>query len=175
MKRNSSVFAAAAMMLVAASSSAGASTARQEIQSREYLIGTWHCSYTVGKRGGTYTTTWSNALNNLWLKQTYDQPTQGGEPGFLAEYFIGYDEGQQAWVRFGAMTTGQYFARMTDTGDRNWSWKHISFFNRKGRPETPGSDATFTKKSETEYRVDGPTYPENGVIVSEHHICKKAS
>ena len=39
--------------------------------------------------------------------------------------------------------------------------------------EQPDSDATFTKKSDSEYVVDGPTYPENGVRVTEHHVCRK--
>jgi hypothetical protein len=60
---------------------------------------------------------------------------------------------------------------MTETGD-GWAWKYVSFFKTQ-KPETPGADATFTKKSDTEYAVDGPTYPENGTLVTEHHVCKK--
>ncbi len=168
--------AIASVLFTGASSSAKAtSTAPQEIQSRRYLIGSWNCSYTVGSHAGTYTTIWSTALNDMWLKQTYDQPPSGGEPGFKSEYYIGYDELNQAWVRFGAMTTGQYFAiRMTDSGDGGWQWKYVSFFRRQ-KPETPGIDATFTKRSDAEYRIDGPTYPENGQTVTEHHVCKKAA
>ena len=95
------------------------------------------------------------------------------EPAVHAEYFMGYDERRQAWVRFGVMSTGQYFAiRMTETGDSGWSWKYVSFF-RTQNPETPGSDATFTKKSDSEYAVDGPSYEQNGTRVTEHHVCKK--
>jgi hypothetical protein len=25
----------------------------------------------------------------------------------------------------------------------------------------------------SEYVVDGPTYPDNGKLVTEHHVCKK--
>jgi hypothetical protein len=160
-------------MLLSATSSAHALTATQELQSRKYLIGKWNCSYTVGARSGTYATTWASVLNGRWLLQSYDQPDAPGAPGFRAEYFIGYDEARQAWVRFGAMTTGQYFAiRMTDARNAGWSWKYVSFFPRR-RPETPGSDATFTKRSDVEYTVDGPTYREGGKTVTEHHVCKK--
>jgi hypothetical protein len=152
-----------------------ASTAREEIASRRYLIGTWKCTYTVGNVAGAYATTWANALDDRWLKQTYDQPAAPNAPGFLAEYFVGYDEARQAWVRFGAMTTGQYFAiRMADDGNGGWTWKYVSFFPRKA-PETAGSDATLTKRSDTEYTVDGPTYPSKGVTVTEHHDCKKTT
>ena len=48
-----------------------------------------------------------------------------------------------------------------------------SFFKTQN-PETPDSDATFTRKSDSEYAVDGPSYEQNGTRVTEHHVCKKA-
>lgn len=45
--------------------------------------------------------------------------------------------------------------------------------SRNRKLETPEADATFTKKSDTEYTIDGPSYPENGTVVTEHHICRK--
>jgi hypothetical protein len=178
MKRNVGLLAAAAVVVLLAASSAAhaAPTAQQKIASMQYLVGTWSCAHTVGTFSGTYSTTYTKALGDLWLKQTYDfPPRQMGEnaQAAQAEYFMGYDERRQAWVRFGVMSTGQYFAiRMTESGDGGWSWKYVSFFKRV-TPETPESDATFTKKSATEYAVDGPTYPENGKLVTEHHVCKK--
>ena len=71
---------------------ASAATAKAEVASRQYLVGTWHCTFTVGPQAGSYTTTWATALDNLWLTQTYDQAPSGDEPGFVAKYFIGYDE-----------------------------------------------------------------------------------
>jgi hypothetical protein len=176
MKRHLSLLAAVAAMLLAATSGARASaTAQQKVASVQYLVGTWDCAHTVGTFAGRYSTTYSNVLGNFWLKQTYDFPAgQIGENAqpTQAEYLIGYDETRQGWVRFGAMSTGQYFAiRMTDT-DSGWSWKYVSFF-RSRRPEMPGSDATFTKKSDSEYTVDGPSYPLEGTTVTEHHTCKK--
>jgi hypothetical protein len=61
---------------------------------------------------------------------------------------------------------------MTDAASGGWSYKYASFFPRQ-LPETPESDATFTRKSDTEYVVDGPSYPDNGTQVTEHHVCKK--
>lgn len=172
---NKMLFAALAAALFAAQVTAQAASPADELRSRQYLLGTWNCSYTVGKEGGSYTTTWTTALEGRWLKQTYDQPARRGEPGFKAEYLIGYDEQSQGWVRFGAMTTGQYFAiRMRDSAPGGWTWNYVNFF-RPVRPSTSTPDATFTKKSDTEYAVDGPTYKENsaGPAVTEHHICKK--
>jgi len=48
----------------------------------------------------------------------------------------------------------------------------VSFFNRQ-QPETSDSDATFTKKSDSEYVVEGPSYPKNGVRVTERHRAGK--
>jgi hypothetical protein len=165
--------------LLAASTAAAAAapSAKQKIASVQYLVGTWNCAHTVGTFSGTYTTTYTSVLGNLWLRQTYDfPPRQMAEsgPAERAEFLMGYDERREAWVRFGALSTGQYFAiRMTETAGGGWAWKYVSFFPRK-TPETPGSDATFTKKSETEYVVDGPSYPQGGTQVTEHHICKKS-
>ena len=42
----------------------------------------------------------------------------------------------------------------------------------------PGSSATaavYTRRSDTEFTVDGPTYPQNGRPVTEHHRCLKAT
>jgi hypothetical protein len=39
--------------------------------------------------------------------------------------------------------------------------------------KTPGIDATFSKKLDSEYVVDGPSYEQNGTRVTEHHVCKK--
>ncbi len=143
------------------------------MRSRHYLVGNWNCTFTVGTRSGKYATAWASTLDNRWFKQTYNQPASGNQPGFRAEYLIGFDEARQAWVRFGAMTTGQYFAiRMTDTNNGGWAWKYVSFFPRR-HAETPGADTILTKKSNAEYVVDGPTYPQNGTMVTEHHTCMK--
>jgi hypothetical protein len=176
MRRKMNLFAAVATMLLAASAAQAAPTAKQKLASVQYLVGAWNCAHTVGTFSGTYTTTYANALGDLWLKQTYDFPPnqmQENERAVHAEYLMGYDERREAWVRFGGMSTGQYFAiRMTDAGDGGWEWKYVSFFKRS-TPETPGSDATFIKKSDTQYVIDGPTYPKDGKPVTEHHVCKK--
>jgi hypothetical protein len=177
MKRNLGLFAALAVTFIASAPNAHAApTARQEIAARQYLVGTWNCTHTVGNFTGTYTTTWAAALGDLWLKQTYQfPPRQMSEDGqaVRGEWLMTYDEGRQGWVRFGGMSNGQYFAiRMTDAGEGGWSWKYVTFFPRKS-PETPGSDATFSKKSDSEYVVDGPSYPKDGATVTEHHVCKK--
>jgi hypothetical protein len=152
-----------------------APTTRSEIASRAFLLGTWRCTFTVGDEAGNYTTTWSLALGGLWLKQTYDQPKQPRAQPFKAEYFVGYDEDRGQWVRFGAMTTGQYFTiRMTDTGSGGWGWRYVSLFPVKGRAAS-GYDTVFTHKSDTVYAVDGPTYrDESGATVTEHHVCRKS-
>ncbi len=147
-------------------------TAAREMAQINYLIGAWSCAHTVGSFSGVYTTTYSRALGDRWLRQTWAFPAAGNQPAITAEALIGYDEGRQAWVRFFANSLGMHFeVRMTDRPD-GWSYKYVSFFPRT-RPETSDPDAVFTRRSDTEYTIDGPTYPQGGTEVTEHHRCHK--
>jgi hypothetical protein len=65
------------------------------------------------------------------------------------------------------MSTGQYFAMLGKRVDNVWSWNYVL-------PGLCGS-AVYTKKSDAEFTVDGPSYPENGKVVTEHHTCRKSS
>jgi len=179
MRRIPGLLAAAAAMVLASTSQAHAApTARQKLATVQYLVGSWSCTHTVGTFSGTYSTTYAKPLGDLWLEQTYDFPPKqmgDNEQAVHGEFFIGYEERRSAWVRFGAMSNGQYFAnRMTETGGGNWSWIYVGFFGWH-TPDKSGSDATFTKKSNVEYVIDGPTYPKDGTgeLVTEHHVCKK--
>jgi hypothetical protein len=169
MKRTSTVLAALATLLLSAPPSVHAqAAAQQEMQYAQFLVGTWSCAHTVGDFAGTYTTTVASALDNRWLKQTYDFPASGERAGPIhAEYFIGYDPRVQRWLRFGAMTDGQYFAMVAKRNGDVWTWGYVL-------PGTAGS-AVYTKKSDSEFTVDGPSYPSNGTTVTEHHTCRKAS
>jgi hypothetical protein len=150
-------------------------TAKEKMATIDYLVGSWSCAHTVGTFSGKYTTKYAKVLGDLWLEQTYDFPPGqfGGnnEPTVTAEALIGFDDDRGQWVRFFATSHGEYFSiRMKETGN-GWAYKYVSFFGSK--PETGDADATFTKKSDTEYSIDGPTYPENGKQVTEHHSCHK--
>jgi hypothetical protein len=145
---------------------------QQKVASARWLLGTWKCEDTVGAFKGTYATTWSAALGDQWLRQTYDFPARDGRPPQQAEVLMSYDPRRQFWVRFFAMSDGMWFAiRMTQT-DSGFDWKYVSL-SKDRKPEAPGSDATLTRRSDTEYAIDGPTYPQNGAPVTEHHICRK--
>ena len=182
MKAKALIFAAATLGFVSVQPSNAVegtqqvNAAGQEMASVNYLIGTWRCAHTVGTFSGKYTTIYSKALGDRWLRQSWDFPAQnagnGNEGPVTAETLMGYDEGRQTWVRFFANSLGQHFEiRMTDTPN-GWSYKYASFFPRT-RPETPDPDAIFTRKSATEYTVDGPTYPQGATRVTEHHTCHK--
>lgn len=135
------------------------------VAQHHYLLGTWDCTYTVGARKGTYTTVWSQILGGQWLQQTIDQP-----PKTRDVFLTGYDRARGAWVRFGALNDGEYFAmRMKDQADGGWRWTYVSFF--KGY--RTGTDARLRRISDTRYAIDGPTYPYAGTLITEHHICSK--
>jgi hypothetical protein len=145
---------------------------QQRVAAAQWLLGAWRCEDVVGAFKGNYTTTWSVTLGDRWLRQTYDFPARDGKPAQQAEALMSYDPRRQYWVRFFAMSDGMWFAiRMTGT-DSGFSWKYVSL-SKDRKPETPGSDATLTRRSDTEYAIDGPTYPQNGVTVTEKHVCRK--
>ncbi|MDQ6689859.1 MAG: hypothetical protein M3Z18_05045 [Gemmatimonadota bacterium] len=157
----------AAIFLATVPSARAQSSAPEEMQAAKFFVGTWNCAHTVGDFSGTYTTTISNALDNRWLKQTYDFPgtSDGGAP-VRAEYFIGYDPRLQQWVRFGAMSDALYFVMVAKRTGNSWPWTYVL----PGK----GGSAVYTKRSDSQYTVDGPTYTQKGKQVTEHHTCKKS-
>jgi hypothetical protein len=164
--------------LLLSAAPAQSEAAPQQLSTVDYLIGTWNCAHTVGTFAGTYKTTYAKVLGGRWLQQSYDFPAQKTAdrdvPASTAVALMGFDDRRQSWVRFFANSGGQYFPiRMTDTGT-GWAWKYSTFFTRT-TPETPGPDATLTRRSDAEYVIDGPTYPQNGTQVTEHHVCRKTS
>ena len=168
MKRILALLAALiALLFTAASDLRTQSSPPTEMEFAQFLVGTWNCSHTVGDFSGTYTTTVENALGGRWLHQTYDFPTLGDKTGAVhAEYFIGYDPRIQKWVRLGAMSDGMYFAMRAARSGNTWTWSYVL-------PGQSGS-AVYTKRSDSEFTVDGPSYPENGKMVTEHHTCRKS-
>ena len=165
----------AALLLAVLALSAEAPVSRNEIASRTFLAGTWRCSFTVGDEAGNYSTTWSSVLDGRWLRQTFDQPKQARAPWFQGEFLVGYDPDRREWVRFGAVSTGQYFAmRMIDDGAGGWNVTYVSLLGRRRSSPPPGYDARFVRESDTMYTIDGPTYPNaQNVTVTEHHVCHK--
>jgi hypothetical protein len=145
------------------------------MDSVRWLVGTWNCHHTVGDFSGDYSTTYSRVLGGLWLRQTYEFPPDRDDPsGRQADSLIGFDPRRNYWIRFFAMSNGDWFAtRMTETG-KGWAWKYVSLSSDKVRkPETPDPDATFTQRSDSEYTIEGPSYEKAGGRVTEHHVCRK--
>ena len=167
-KRILGLFAAVAAGVLAWSPGASAApTAQEAMGSVRFLVGTWNCAHTVGDFSGTYVETFANAFDGRWLKQTYDFPATSTEPAVHAEYFIEYDQRVPRWVRFGAHSNGQYYGMYsTSAGDTSWAWNYVL-------PSAKGT-TTWTKRSNTEYTIDGPEYPQNGKLVTEHHRCTKS-
>lgn len=157
----------AAVLLVTASSASADPTPQQAMRSLQYLVGTWDCAHTVGDFSGTYTTRYTSMPGDLWIRQVYSFPATRTEPAWSGEFFLGYDARIPRWVRFGSLSTGMYFGMYSKpTSDASWSWDYVL--------PGPSGHAVWTKKSDAEYTVDGPSYTENGKPVTEHHVCKKS-
>jgi hypothetical protein len=167
MKGFSIVLATVAAVLAAPSHATAQGAGQQEMQFAQFFVGTWNCAHTVGDFSGTYKTTIANVLDNRWLKQTYDFPVSKGRAAVQGEFFIGYEPRNGKWLRFGAMSDGLYFTMVGTRSENVWTWGYLL-------PGTKGS-AVYRKTSESGYTVDGPSYPENGRTVTEHHVCRKSS
>lgn len=149
-------------------------TAQQEMESVNYLLGTWTCEHVIAASHGRYIANYSKVLGDRWLKETYDFAPNNGGPAVSAQSFMGFDERRQTWVRFFINSVGYHFQmRLTDT-PKGWSYKYVGMFP-DAKPEAPGPDAVFVKMSDTDYKVDGPTYPsqEDGTLVTQHDTCHK--
>jgi hypothetical protein len=163
------------VVLLLGLATAAAAQNAPDMRAVQFLVGTWSCAHTVGDFKGTYTTTYTSALDGQWLRQIYDFPTLGSGTGPAhGEFFIGYDSHFKRWVRWGMLSTGDYWAMTATQSDNTWSWSYAL-------PRRPGSgtyedkdQVTWMKKSDAEYIVDCPTYPQNGKTVTEHHDCRKS-
>ena len=168
MNRTSIMLMAIATVLAARPASAQTRpTAQEEMHTAQFLVGKWNCAHTVGDFSGTYTTRYASALESTWIQQLYDFPAAGGDAPVHAEYFLGYDVRVDRWVRFGAHSNAQYYGMVGTRADKVWSWSYVL--------PGPAARAVWTKQSDTEYTVDGPSYPANGKMVTEHHTCRKVS
>ena len=168
MRRVLCSLAAVAATLFSASGAGAAPADQQAMKSLQFLVGTWRCEHTVGDFSGTYTETFASAMGGRWLKQTYEFPATPSEPAVQAEYHLEYDARVPRWVRIGVHSNGQYYGMYsTSAGDGTWLWNYVL--------PTPRGSATWMKRSDAEYTIDGPSYPENGKTVTEHHDCKKTA
>ena len=156
--------ALAALSLIRPASAGANEAAQQALQSAQYLVGRWACAHTVGDFAGTYTTNFTPALGGNWLRQTYEFPATATEPAWTAEFLMSYNGTR--WTRLGVLSTGMSFGMVSWGPTVNWFWVY-------GFPGTSGATASWTKKSDSEFTIDGPQYTENGKPVTERHDCKK--
>ncbi|MGH7650519.1 MAG: hypothetical protein ACREMS_01620 [Gemmatimonadaceae bacterium] len=142
------------------------SSGNEESRAAEFLVGTWQCADTVGEHAGSYTVRVTKALNDRWLRERYQWQTTAGSQALSGEYFFSFDPRVKKWIRIGAMNDGMYFSMTGVRQGNDWTFGYAL--------PGPGT-AVYTRKSDTEYTVLGPTYSENGKLVTEHHGCHKMS
>lgn len=167
-KSDRTLLVASAILLLAVSSAARASPSVSEaMQSVQYLVGTWNCAHTVGDFSGTYVMSFAKDLGDRWLKQTWDFPATATDPEIHSEYFLGYDPRLPGWIHFGAPHQRSVLCDENDEpGQRTlvvavraswhqWQCDMDQEVGRRVRDRRP------------------PEYPQDGKLVTEHHLCKK--
>jgi hypothetical protein len=171
MRQSTVLLIAILFVLAAGTVPVGASaTPSTEMATAQFLVGKWSCLHTTdSEQAGMYTTTYASVLGDRWLKQTFDFPATTTDPALQGEWILGYDVKRQRWVRFGAMSDGLYFAMFGSRSGDTWSWSYVL----PGQSEEVAT--TYTKTSDSQYKVDGPSYPVNGRMITEHHLCNKVS
>lgn len=99
-------------------------TPREGVDAHAYLIGTWNCSFTVGDKGGDYTTTWSRAMTTgqYFLIRMTDTP--GGWGWKYAGVFKSRPE------------SSAYDTTFTGKSDTYYTVDGPSYPNEKGLIET---------------------------------------
>jgi hypothetical protein len=142
------------------------SSVNEEAWAADFLVGTWQCADTVGEHAGYYTLTVTKALDDRWLRENYQWQATAGAPALSGEYFLSFDPRVKKWIRIGAMNDGMYFSMVGVRRGNDWTFGYAL--------PGPGT-AVYSRKSDTEYTVLGPTYPENGKLVTEHHGCHKVA
>jgi hypothetical protein len=138
----------------------------EEFRAAQFLVGTWQCADTVGEHAGSYTLKVTKALNDRWLREIYEWQAAPGAQALSGEYFFSFDPRVKKWIRTGAMNDGMYFSMVGVRRGNDWTFGYAL--------PAPGT-AVYTRRSDTEYTVLGPSYPENGKLVTEHHGCHKVS
>jgi hypothetical protein len=142
------------------------SAVNEESRAAEFLVGTWQCADTVGEQAGSYNLTVTKALNGRWLRENYQWQATPGAQALSGEYFLSFDPRVKKWIRIGAMNDGMYFSMVGVRLGNDWTFGYA----------LPGPGTTvYSRRSDTEYTVLGPTYRENGKLVTEHHGCHKVS
>jgi len=160
------IFSALGAGLLATSTAAAQGMKADDASAADFLVGSWQCADTVGDYTGAYTITVTKALDGRWLREIYQWHNAATSRELSGEYFLSYDPRVKKWIRIGAMNDGMYFSMVGVRAGDEWTFGYAL--------PGPGT-AVYSKRSDTEYTVLGPTYKENGKLVTEHHGCQKAS
>ncbi|HZI41247.1 MAG TPA: hypothetical protein VFD67_06070, partial [Gemmatimonadaceae bacterium] len=160
------IFSAFAVSLLATSTAAAQGMKADEENAADFLVGSWQCADTVGDYNGSYTITVTKALSGRWLREIYQWHNAAAPRALSGEYFLSYDPRVKKWIRIGAMNDGMYFSMVGVRAGDDWTFGYAL--------PGPGT-AVYSRRSDTDYTVLGPTYKENGKVVTEHHGCHKAS
>lgn len=124
----------------------------------QYLLGTWHCSWTAGTASGAEDQVFVSALNGAWLQESEVVQNASGQPFVRSVHYTGYDPAKKLFMHLGPDADGSYeIAQSVDTNV--WQEPSGSFYH--------------TKISDTE-RAESESYQANGKTVTFHMSCKKA-
>jgi hypothetical protein len=163
LKRTLTAFSAAAAIFLATpllSSAATVPPNAQQMAPLQYLLGTWHCTWTAGEKTGAEDQIFESALYGAWLQEKEVVVDAAGQPVVQSIHYTGYDPQNRSYMHVGPDASGAY--EVARSADMN-VWH-----------EADGSGAfVHTKISDTERKMT-ESYQAGGKSVAIVMSCKKA-
>lgn len=156
------ILASAAISLSLSGNATAAATPPNAAQMAplQYLIGTWHCTWTSGTQSGSEDQIFETALDGAWLQEKEVVAGRNGRPTVLSIHYTGYDPATKSYMHVGPDADGTYeIAQSPDAS----LWRN------------PGTANVFThtKISDTQ-RTMAETDRSNGKTVNITMTCNKA-
>jgi hypothetical protein len=149
-------------LLLAAGALSAAGAAPAQMESLQFMVGTWNCTTTVGAMTIVENETIA-AQSPQWLHGS-GTSTMNGQPS-SEDFYIGYDTARSQWVLVSIESGGQYGISTSvspSLSPSTWSAAYPAM----------GGTGVFTRVSDRQYAVDFSQMMNNKVMTS-HQVCTK--
>ena len=128
----------------------------------QYLLGTWHCTWTDGTNSGAEDQVFETALDGAWLQEKEVVTNAAGAQMVQSVHYTGYDPHTKSYMHVGPDADGGYEIARSADGD---VWHDMS---------NPNSSFVHRKLSDTA-RSMAESYTAGGKSVTLKMSCKKVS
>jgi opacity protein-like surface antigen len=132
----------------------------QQMAPLQYLVGTWHCTWTAGKDTGAEDQVFESALYGAWLQEKEVVVNASGQSVVQSIHYTGYDPENASYMHVGPDASGAYEIARSPDGN---VWHDAN----------GGGAFVHTKVSDTQ-RTMSEEYQSGGKSVKLVMTCTKA-